>query len=133
MVISSVIADRGEFWWNERKPDEPVVQIVAGCVVRSVRRSGLSLWVLSGLNFALPGDFRVFEPIAGEVELEDHAVMDEAVDGRCGGHLVLEDLLPLPHHGRDRPGAERIEDRRDPVQEWVRADATSSAETTRSI
>ena len=22
--ISSLIADRGEFWWNERKPDEPV-------------------------------------------------------------------------------------------------------------
>ena len=23
--ISSAIADRGEFWWNERKPDEPVL------------------------------------------------------------------------------------------------------------
>ena len=23
--ISSLIADRGEFWWNERKPDEPVL------------------------------------------------------------------------------------------------------------
>ena len=23
--VSSAIADRGEFWWNERKPDEPVL------------------------------------------------------------------------------------------------------------
>ena len=23
--ISSAIADRGEFWWNERKPNEPVL------------------------------------------------------------------------------------------------------------
>ena len=23
--MSSVIADRGEFWWSERKPDEPVL------------------------------------------------------------------------------------------------------------
>ena len=23
--ISSLIADRGEFWWNERKPDQPVL------------------------------------------------------------------------------------------------------------
>ena len=24
--ISSAIADRGEFWWNEHKPDEPVLK-----------------------------------------------------------------------------------------------------------
>ena len=23
--MSSAIADRGEFWWSERKPDEPVL------------------------------------------------------------------------------------------------------------
>ena len=23
--VSSLIAERGEFWWNERKPDEPVL------------------------------------------------------------------------------------------------------------
>ena len=23
--MTSLIADRGEFWWNDRKPDEPVL------------------------------------------------------------------------------------------------------------
>ena len=36
-----------------------------------------------------------FDPVAGDVELEDDAVMDQAVDGRGGGHRVFEDLFPL--------------------------------------
>ena len=34
-------------------------------------------------------------PVAGHIELEDHGVMYHPVDGRGGGHGVLEDLVPL--------------------------------------
>mgnify|MGYP001209608559 CR=1 FL=1 len=37
-----------------------------------------------------------FQPEAGHLfEFEDDAVVYQAVDGRGGGHLVLEDFVPL--------------------------------------
>ena len=35
------------------------------------------------------------EAVAFDVEFEDDAVVDEAVDGGHGGHGIFEDLLPL--------------------------------------
>ena len=32
---------------------------------------------------------------AGHVQFDDHAVMHEAIDGRCRGHCILEDLVPF--------------------------------------
>jgi len=39
--------------------------------------------------------FGFLEPIAGNVEFQDHAVVDEPIDGCRRGHGILEDLLPL--------------------------------------
>lgn len=36
-----------------------------------------------------------FEAVAGHVEFEDDAVVDQAVDGGGRGHSILEDLLPF--------------------------------------
>src|SRR5712672_4407437 len=35
---------------------------------------------------------------AGSGHLEDHAVVDDAVDGGGGGHRILEDPVPLAEH-----------------------------------
>lgn len=37
----------------------------------------------------------LFRPDTGAVELEDHGVVHDAIDGRCGGHRIFEDLVPL--------------------------------------
>jgi len=34
-------------------------------------------------------------PIAGQVEFQDNAVVYQAVDGRYGGHRILEDHFPF--------------------------------------
>lgn len=39
--------------------------------------------------------FRLFKAIAGDIQLQDDAMMHEAIDGSRGGHRVLEYLLPL--------------------------------------
>ena len=42
--------------------------------------------------------FRGFHPEAGQIQLQDHAVVHQAVDRRRGGHGILEDPLPLREH-----------------------------------
>ena len=37
----------------------------------------------------------LLKPEAGDVQLEDHAVMHESVDGGRRGHRVLEDRFPF--------------------------------------
>ena len=56
---------------------------------------GVHLVLLTALGFS--------SPVAGHIELEDHGVMYHPVDGRGGGHGVLEDLVPLEEYRR-RPG-----------------------------
>ena len=60
------------------------------------------LWVSSfdsGLpspsRLGLGGSFGFLQAIARQVQLQDHTVMDQAVDGRGGGHRILEDAFPL--------------------------------------
>jgi len=36
----------------------------------------------------------LLDPITGDVQLQDHAVMNEPVDGRGGDHRIFEDCLP---------------------------------------
>ncbi len=38
---------------------------------------------------------RRFEAIAGDVQLDDHRMVDQSVDRRSGRHRVLEDLFPF--------------------------------------
>ncbi len=37
----------------------------------------------------------VLQSVAGHVQLQDHAVVDQAIDGGGRRHGILEDLLPL--------------------------------------
>jgi len=37
----------------------------------------------------------MLKPIAGDVQLQDHAVVHQTVDGRCRGHEIFEDPLPF--------------------------------------
>ena len=48
--------------------------------------------VVARLGAALPG---VLGSEAGDVEFQDHGVVDQAIDGGCSGHRVLEDPVPL--------------------------------------
>src|SRR5689334_11671472 len=57
-----------------------------GCRRSSCRRR-LSLCSALGV--------RVFDADAGAGHLEDHGVVDEAVDGGRGGHRIFEDPVPL--------------------------------------
>ena len=36
-----------------------------------------------------------FRPVARDIEFEDHGMVNHAIDGRGGGHRILEDLIPL--------------------------------------
>jgi len=39
--------------------------------------------------------FGLFQPVAGNIQLDDDAVMYELVDSRRRGHRVFEDALPF--------------------------------------
>ena len=47
-----------------------------------------------GLVGEFPRVLGGLQTVAGNVQLDDDTVMHQAVDGRSGGHRVLEDLLP---------------------------------------
>lgn len=49
---------------------------------------------LSGFSLFL-GLFSLFHPVAGDVQLNDDAVMHQAVDGRGRGHRVFKDGFPF--------------------------------------
>lgn len=38
---------------------------------------------------------RGLQAVAAKVQFDDHTVVHQAVDGRRGGHGILEDLLPM--------------------------------------
>ena len=50
-------------------------------------RSSLLLYFLRGLH-----------AITGQIQFQDHTVMNQSIDGRGGGHGILEDLLPVREH-----------------------------------
>lgn len=52
----------------------------------------------AGFIFGFFRDRILFHAQAAAVELQDDGVMNEAVDGSHGGHLVFEDLIPLGKH-----------------------------------
>ena len=54
------------------------------------RTGGADSWLARCLGFLRPDAFAV--------ELQNDGVMDEAVNGRHGGHRVLKDLIPLGEH-----------------------------------
>lgn len=50
---------------------------------------------ISGLCLSNLGLLCCLHPVAGDIQLQDDAVVNEAVDGRRRDHRVLEDHVPL--------------------------------------
>ena len=57
-------------------------------------QSVISMAVSGCLRFFF-GFFGLFDSVARDVEHEDNAVVNQAINGRCRGHRIFEDPFPF--------------------------------------
>jgi AraC-like DNA-binding protein len=84
---------------------------VPRCAVHSPSGGARSWCGVCGLTGrGLAATFRVLGPEAGDIKLQQHGMMDQAIDRRRRRHLIAEDAIPLREDqiARDEDGSSLI-------------------------